>query len=272
MKSLEDKCLEFVLRYYKPNRLDTQKAYQHFVRERNLSAISYRCLSFSVLRVVAVFATIFISAGTYFYLKPSDKWIEVASMNQVLEYMLPDSTFVTLAPYTTLRYNSVSYKEENRAVEVIGKAFFYVRRDVDHPFIVKDDIAQVKVLGTQFLVNALPMQTEVYVESGKVLFTAKGNAEGVVLTNGMYAILNAEETSPHILKTPTANQMTWKTGLFVYDNTPLTDVLQELSLYYHINLSTVSNEKRLSGRFPAQSLDEIIDVIERVLNVQIKQK
>ncbi|MGL4520701.1 MAG: FecR family protein [Phocaeicola sp.] len=272
MKRLEDKCLEFVLKHYKPNCLNTQRAYQRFLKTHQLSPRPTHILPLPLLKAIALFALVMLPLGVYLYLQPAGKWVEIASNNQVIECMLPDSTFVTLAPHATLRYHTALYQKEERNVEIAGKAFFNVKRDAKHPFIVRDQIAQVKVLGTQFLLHAFPHHTELTVESGSVLFAAKDQEQGVILTQGMHAELQDDEALPRIVANSTPNKMTWRTGLFQYDRTPLLLVLEELSDYYQVKLSTPSEDsakRELTGTFSDKNLDEIIEVIERVLAIQI---
>lgn len=59
---------------------------------------------------------------------------------------------------------------------------------------------------------------------------------------------------------------------FHFDNTPLREVLDELSAYYGVRLSADQEGKRLTGDFEADSLDMTIRLIEEVLDVTISRK
>lgn len=76
------------------------------------------------------------------------------------------------------------------------------------------------------------------VVSGKVLFTAKGQDKGIILTKGMEATLADGEQMPVLSTTPNINQTAWATGVFTFDDTPLPIVLKELSDYYHVQLTS----------------------------------
>lgn len=56
---------------------------------------------------------------------------------------------------------------------------------------------------------------------------------------------------------------------FVFANTPIADVLNELGEYYGCTLSTPSTGKRLTATFPDDDLDTIVSVIESVLDISI---
>lgn len=63
-----------------------------------------------------------------------------------------------------------------------------------------------------------------------------------------------------------------KTGSFIFDNTPLPKVLEELSKFYKVKLVVNKTDRRLTASFKDKSLDEIIEIIEKVLNVRIEKK
>lgn len=56
---------------------------------------------------------------------------------------------------------------------------------------------------------------------------------------------------------------------FVYDDTPIADVLKELSAYYHCTLSTEPSDKHLTATFPDDDVDFIVSLIEKALNIEI---
>ena len=61
-------------------------------------------------------------------------------------------------------------------------------------------------------------------------------------------------------------------GSFIFDNTPLPKVLEELSKFYKVKLVANKTDKRLTANFKDKNLDEIIEIIEKVLNVKIEKK
>ena len=59
---------------------------------------------------------------------------------------------------------------------------------------------------------------------------------------------------------------------FHFDNTPLREVLDELSNYYGVTLTADQEDKRLTGDFEADSLDMTIRLIEEVLDITISRE
>lgn len=273
MSEIEEKCLRFVLKNYKHGVFDTRKAF-HEWKNKNSTHIRKRRIGYYWSGVAA---SLLLCIGIFLYwnMREDDAWMRIAAADNVMEYMLPDSTFVTLSPHSTLKYRPDVFRKEQREVEMTGKAYFRVYRDAEHPFRVTGQYAMVKVLGTRFQIDeSLPdSATEVYVSSGKVLFSAKGENDGIVLTKNMQASLAHGEHQPHIVASHTPNPAAWAVGKFVYEETPLSDVLKELSDYYHVKLTTANTDKTLSAEFEtSDGLDVIVSLIEESLGVRIEKK
>lgn len=269
MKEIEKKCLDFVLRYYKFERFDTNKAIRRF-EERNIPVhVDYRPFWYSGIAATILLCIAF---SLYFYnTGEKEEWIKLASGNVIETFLLPDSTTVTLSPQSTVSYHSSDFKDK-RQVNMTGKVFFEVTKDKRHPFEIYGKLSRVTVLGTRFQVSELSEESNVYVISGKVLFSAKEQAEGVILTQGMEAVLTDGESKPKVVAPSSVNQTAWATKSFFFDNAPISEVLSELSDFYHVQLTTDNTEKSLNGEFETNSLEEIIGLIENVLKIKIQKK
>lgn len=87
---------------------------------------------------------------------------------RIATYLLPDSSEVMLFPGASVSCQ-IAQNEGERRVNLAGKAFFRVHRDVDRKFRVKAGDVAVEVLGTSFLVDASSVrETAVQVKSGRV--------------------------------------------------------------------------------------------------------
>jgi len=100
--------------------------------------------------------------------------------------VLPDSSRVRMNESTMLTVEA-DFNEEERKVSLTGEAFFEIAREVSKPFIIQTDEARTRALGTSFNIQALAEESkiEIYVESGKVAFSAKDKE--LILTKGMAA-------------------------------------------------------------------------------------
>ena len=266
MSDFEDKHMDFVLKHYQEGKFDTRKAIDRFNEAHGIVQKPRRrvlpWVSGMVAAAAAVVLCVFLFRGN------EQQMIELIANNAVKEFALPDGTEVTLAPGSKLTYSEKSPR--NTALE--GKAYFEVARDEAVPFEITADGAFVRVLGTKFMVDAGSSVKEVYVTEGKVLFAKSSDAEGVILTKDMQATLSPDENVPVIAVEPDVNSIAWQRGSFIFDKTPLREVLETLSKHYKVSFATTDLDKQLSGEFYAEDLDLIIGLIESALDVHIIKK
>lgn len=185
--------------------------------------------------------------------------------------VLPDGSIVSLNENSTLRYPK-QFAENERNVELSGEAFFEIKRDTLHPFIVKAAEAHVKVLGTTFSVNTHKNnRVEVIVATGKVEVWHSNFDKHVVITPGRKSIA-FNEAEPVVL-TADMNEIAWKTGLLKFSNCTLGYIAASLTKTYHkpIVLATSQLENlRLTATFDNQSLADVLSVIAQTHHLQIK--
>lgn len=271
MKTNEDRMIDFVAKSYEENRFDPKKAMarsQNGSLRRSLS-LSKRTVMLKRIAGVAAAAAV----GIFLYLSWLTSWTGYAAYDIAQTFTLPDSSSVTLAPGSTLRLQK---HKDKRLVQMTGKVYFNVRHDDRAPFRVDAGSGFVKVLGTRFQVDSRD-PISVSVVSGKVLFSAiRSGEEALILTKGQSAVLDPAASKPVEITPKHPNPAAWATGEFIYDNTPLPEVLSELSEYYDVTLVAFdaghsSGESRsLSGEFSTSSLQEILNLINSALGTDIQ--
>ena len=265
MSSFEDKHMDFVLKHYQEGKFVTQKAIERFNEARGIVRKPRRRVMPWVSGIVAAAAAVVLCV---FLFRDNEQQIQLMANAQIQEYVLPDGTEVALAPGSKLTYSEKS----PRNTKLEGKAYFEVARDEAVPFEITSDGAFVRVLGTKFMVDAGSSAKKVYVTEGKVLFAKTSDAEGVILTKDMQATLSPEENVPVIAVEPDVNSLAWQRGSFIFDRTPLREVLKTLSEHYKVSFAATDLDKQLSGEFYAEDLDLIISLIESALDVHIVKK
>lgn len=271
MKTNEDRMIDFVAKSYEENRFEPKKALarsQNGSLRRSLS-LSKRTVMLKRIAGVATAAAV----GIFLYLPWLTSWTDYAAYDIAQTFTLPDSSSVTLAPGSTLRLQK---HKDKRLVQMTGKVYFNVRHDDRAPFRVDAGSGFVKVLGTRFQVDSRD-PISVSVVSGKVLFSAiRSGEEALILTKGQSAVLEPAASKPVEITPKHPNPAAWATGEFIYDNTPLPEVLSELSEYYDVTLVAFdaghsSGESRsLSGEFSTSSLPEILNLINSALGSDIQ--
>lgn len=266
MSDFEDKHMDFVLKHYQEGKFDTQKAIDRFNEAHGIVQKPRRRVLPWVSGVAAAAAAVILCV--YLFRGNEQQMIELIANNAVKEFALPDGTEVTLAPGSKLSY---SEKSPRKAL-LEGKAYFEVARDEAVPFEITSDGAFVRVLGTKFMVDAGSSVKEVYVTEGKVLFAKSSDAEGVILTKDMQATLSPEANVPVKALETDVNSIAWQRGSFIFDKTPLREVLETLSGYYKVSFAATDLDKQLSGEFYAEDVDLIISLIESALDVHIVKR
>lgn len=271
MKTNEDRMIDFVAKSYEENRFDPKKALarsQNGSLRRSLS-LSKRTVMLKRIAGVAAAAAV----GIFLYLSWLTSWTGYAAYDIAQTFTLPDSSSVTLAPGSTLRLQK---HKDKRLVQMTGKVYFNVRHYDRAPFRVNAGSGFVKVLGTRFQVDSRD-PISVSVVSGKVLFSAiRSGEEALILTKGQSAVLDPAASKPVEITPKHPNPAAWATGEFIYDNTPLPEVLSELSEYYDVTLvafdagHSSGESRRLSGEFSTSSLQEILNLINSALGTDIQ--
>ena len=286
MKNKEDRMIDFVAKSYEENRFDPKRALarsQNGTMHRSLS-LSKRTVMLSRITSIAAAALV----GIFLYTSWRSSWTEYTAYDIPQTFTLPDSSSVTLAPGATLRLQK---HKDNRLVRMTGKVYFNVRHDDGAPFRVDAGDGFVKVLGTRFQVDAPATSVAEFVEgqrknvysgkpdgcvsvsviSGRVLFLAAQSSEGLILTKGRNAVLEPASAKPVEITPKHPNPAAWATGEFVYDNTPLPEVISELSDYYGVRLTVADGATVhcLNGEFSTASLSDILSLIDSALGVTI---
>ena len=267
MSHNEDRHLDFVLKHYKAGAFDTQKAIGRFKDANGIRPLPRRRWIFMIS---GMSAAAMLLVGVFLFMhRDARGWTEITADAAQVEHVLPDGSCVTLSSGSSLRYRM----KETREIRMEGKVYFDVARDESRPFEVDADGAFVRVLGTEFMVDASDSpdgaEAKVYVAEGKVLFAKSPKAEGVILTQGMSARMDEETNMPVLESEPDANAIAWQRGTFVFDQTPLKEVLDCLSDYYKVSFAATDLDKRLSGEFYTDDLDLIIELIESALDVTV---
>ena len=257
--------MDFVLKHYQEGKFDTQKAIDRFNEAHGIVQKPRRRVLPWVSGMVAAAAAVVLCVFLFRGNDPQTQQIQLVADAQFQEYVLPDGSEVTLAPGSRLTYS----KKSPRNTRLEGKAFFEVARDEAVPFEITSDGAFVRVLGTKFMVDAGSSVKEVYVTEGKVLFAKSSDAEGVILTKDMHATLSELDAVPVIAMEADVNSIAWQRGSFIFNQTPLKEVLETLSKHYKVSFAATDLDKQLSGEFYAEDLDLIISLIESALDVHI---
>lgn len=165
---------------------------------------------------------------------------------------------------------------KERRVWLEGEAYFEVTKDAAKPFIVEVNGMEIKVYGTQFNVNTRrddQMQTTLV--EGSVSVKPKGLAE-VRLKPNQQAVFNKLVGRVTVREVDVLSYVAWQRGNYYFENKSIGEILDELSLWYDIQVFFMNNEvsnERFSGYLPRyEEIDELLSLIEKTSHVRFEIK
>jgi transmembrane sensor len=181
---------------------------------------------------------------------------------------LADSSLVWLNSGSSLRYPD-KFNAESRQVFLKGEAYFEVKSDVSHPFIVNTSKIVVSATGTKF--NIFNYESESLVEvtlvTGNV--NVKGNESSnpqlnLDLKHNQHLEYNVQTGSNKVIEEDTYKYYAWKDGKLIFRNVPLDEVLAKISLLFNVDIELQGESlKKFSYRATfEESLDEILKLLK----------
>ncbi len=191
----------------------------------------------------------------------------ITEEGQRSKVILPDSSIVWLNSSTTLSYHEDALKKERR-VHLSGEAFFQVSRNENKPFYVQNEQLIVKVLGTEFDVEAYPESGEINVvlESGSVqLNHEKNESFNYQLKPGEIAKFDLTKSSLNIAKIDVAKFSSWKNGMLIFQNDPMKEVIEKLERWYNIEVE-IRDEEVYKSIFTGTITNEGYEQIFRLID------
>lgn len=189
--------------------------------------------------------------------------------------VLSDGTRVWLNSASELKY-PVRFTGNVRRVYLKGEAYFEVAHDRNKAFFVMTDEVEVKVYGTEFNVNTRAggcVQTTLI--DGSVSVRNDGTGEWMLRPDQM-AEYNPENGKIDVRKVDVTNYISWKSGVYVFENRTVEQIMDELALWYDVEVFFRNNASRtrcFSGSLPRyRNIGEMLSVIEKTTHVRFEVK
>lgn len=153
------------------------------------------------------------------------------------EAVLPDGTKVWLNALSSIRFPS-SFQSLNREVAIKGEVYFEVAHDAKHPFLVKADDTEIKVLGTSFNVNAYPDEEGIKTSLVTGSVSLMAGKEQAVLKPGQQAIFNYQDHLISVNNNPdeVEKALAWKNGLFNFNDADIQEMLRSIARWYDVEI------------------------------------
>lgn len=161
------------------------------------------------------------------------------------EVRLPDGSTVWLNAASSLKYPLNISKAKQRLVELTGEAYFEVKKDKEHPFIVKTNKQQLEVLGTHFNINSYldesVTRTTLFEGSVKIAEINDPN-KFELLSPGEQSILSSKGITVKTVDVDEA--IAWKNGYFMFNNERQESILRKIARWYNVQIEYIDPEAK----------------------------
>ena len=259
-----------------------RRIYHNILYKINLeNGVSKKTEKSSFVRKITPFITaaaavvLIVSGGLFYFNKKGVNGVTPVAQTvsitapAVMKITLPDGSKVWLNAHTVFKY-PVNFTGKIRTVELVeGRAFFDIKHQAAHPFLVKTQSLNITVLGTSFDVRTYRKEgtTKVSVITGKVGITRPGHAgePAVLLLPKQQVVLNqvSSQLKKEIASEPVVNL--WCKSPLVFDQDNLDDVFKAIEKQYNTHIE-VDNKKLLNERISITLGNQRLDTIMEILS------
>lgn len=186
------------------------------------------------------------------------------------EVQLSDGTHVYLNAGTSLKYPVNFIEGENRQVFLKGEAYFNVKKDTKHPFIVNANEIDIRVLGTQFNVSSYPEDKSintVLVEGSVSIYkeNTNYNETATYLKPGFKAAWQKNSDEVYVEEADIEMHTAWINGRIIFRHLPFNSIIKKLERHYNVTIN--NNNELLGNELISASFDiEKIEDVFRAIN------
>ncbi len=187
---------------------------------------------------------------------------------------LPDQTKVWLNASSSIKYPTV-FSGKIRSVEITGEAYFEVTKNKKLPFVVIANEQKIEVLGTHFNINSYAQQASIkttLLEGSVKVSSLKNQQNSVTLVPGQQSQLRAGNSLQVVNNVDVNEILSWKNGMFMFNNAALTDIMQVIASWYDVK---VLYKSKINDRYTFQvpnsiSLEQLLSYLEKSSGVHFE--
>lgn len=233
-------------------------------------------------RVAAIIVISALIVGLTYYIRnerfiPDNKLTYseiIAPLGSRIKVDLPDGSTAWLNQGTILKY-SQKFGKQSRELSLTGEAYFKVKEDKKHPFILNTSDIDILVLGTSFNVMAYEddPNIEVTLEEGKLdLYYSssmdKPSGKIGTLIPGEHLVIgrNSKKVSKYSGETDIYTD--WKDGIMIFRDAPLDVIVKKLERWYNVEVE-LANKELAKYKFTATFTDETLPQVLHLLSVAV---
>jgi transmembrane sensor len=212
-------------------------------------------------------------AARNYLLRPNEQ-VYATSLGGRETIALNDGSQIELNTDTELR---VDISARGRLVSLDrGEAYFQIKHDAAHPFVVMAGNHRIVDLGTKFLVRRDADRLCVSLMEGRAQFDATdSHIKPVSIELNPGDVIVAENDSVVTTRKSAyalVTELGWRRGVVVFDNTTLADAAAEFNRYSRRKLviaDTASARLKIDGTFQTGNIDAFADAAQDALGLHV---
>gem|GEM_PF-629850 len=223
---------------------------------------------------IAAVIVIALGIGLYFSINQKPQIIEIVSgKGERKELLLPDGTKVWLNTESRLSYTSNYLQSKDRDVTLVGEAYFDVKHDEKHRFIIHTKFGiNIQDLGTIFNVKAYPtdktMETTLIKGSIEIFDAQTPQNKLLLRPNEKFTFYKSKESNnPLLADVSKATNSTVSAGTVANCSFEISKVAPLINRGDSIVSETAWTQNELA--FNAETLSELADKMARWYNTTI---
>ena len=231
-----------------------------------------KIIPFYQTRVFKIAASIiaFIAISFVIYQSTKTTITDYTAKNQTLNITLPDNSIAYLNRNSHISVDLDDYKEETRNLILKGEAFFEVEKNPEKPFIVTVSDIKIKVLGTSFDIKETDENVSVTVKTGKVKVFQTSNESNFVELVTNESVVFSKTSKAFKESEADSNVISWKTGVFIFEEETLENVVIHLNKHYSSKITVTNNLKNLkyTGTIKDLDFESSVKLLELTFNIK----
>lgn len=244
----------------------------------NIGPRNRRPFASRVRRVAAILLPA--AAAAFFWLMPRSAEqdgfeITVAVSDMAQSAFLPDSSFVSVAPGSSVVYHDNA--DGSRSVELMGEAMFRVRKEGERSFLVATANMTVNVHGTDFAVSEFPGSPRGTVElySGSVEVETDGVNTGLSRGETLSYDLATHDIGVSVIPASRMIERGYKPRL-KFNRATFGEVMLALSAFHgieiEINSELNTNAGSISGDIEGNTLESALRMILKMWGLNVAHR
>ena len=216
--------------------------------------------------------------GVVDYLAYKDRKSKIVQYNTVnvprgtnFKLVLSDSTVVTLNAESSITY-PLQFADNIREVSITGEAYFQVSKNKSKAFIVEANGTKIKVLGTEFNVDAYKKEVGIYTTlvEGSVAVSNEFGKSIVIKPNEQAE--TSSNANIQVRKVDVNRIVAWRQGMLDFEDEPLDDIMEDLARWYDFKVFYESEELKhyeFTGAIAQyDDVNELLKLFEMTKSVQ----